>query len=357
MACRLNAGFCKVGLVLVVGVSLFLWGCSSVPTDSIDPAEIEYQEIDAGKYCYQTGFKITGIEGEVVHRTEVSNLPGSQQKRMQEYYSRAKGYVLTEAAWLGAEGREEKGNKEVVLIVSGEDRSEYGEEQLYGVEVYATEYVKEIAQNDPTWLERFVGSWRFLEFNGHYKVWLYAREEDDGSTKVVVHKIEGVPTQEEIDAVIVEQAAEEEAAEAERIAQEEAKKRAEAEKMEKIEQLNARGRQLAKGYTFHGIEEDELNRKLFANGALEPGHAYLISGFVVQYGGSYAAIEYGDGFFFSSRSSSVIVSYASQQVKAEIINAGVTSLLGQTIETPLTVVVAAGTGYSGTPVVLGLVEE
>lgn len=117
------------------------------------------------------------------------------------------------------------------------------------------------------------------------------------------------------------------------------------------------GKQLAKGYTFHGIEEDDLSRKLFVNRALEPGHAYLVSGFVVQYGGSYVAIEYGDGFFFSSRSSSVIVNYASQRVKAEIVDAGVTSLMGQTIEMPLTVVVAAGTGPSGTPVVLGLVED
>ena len=51
MACKLNAVFCKVGLVLAVGFSLFLWGCSSVPTDSIDPAEIEYQEMDAKDYC------------------------------------------------------------------------------------------------------------------------------------------------------------------------------------------------------------------------------------------------------------------------------------------------------------------
>lgn len=228
--------------------------------------------------------------------------------------------------------------------------------------MYATEFLREVYQNDPTWLDRLDAA-SLTKFNGHFKVWLYATGGHESffggyiPVKVSVYKIEGVPTQEEIDASV---AADEAAAEAERIAKEEARiaeKEAEKKaKLEEIERLNAVGKSLAQDYTFHGIEEVEVSRKLFANGALEPGHAYLISGFVVQYGGSYAAIEYGDGFFFSSRSSSVIVSYASQKVKAEIINAGVTSVLGKTIETPLTVVVAAGSGYSGTPVVLGLIE-
>jgi hypothetical protein len=331
MACKLNAGFCKVGLVLVVGFSLFLWGCSSVPTDSIDPAEIEYQEMDAKDYC------------DIM----------SQYEGYSSLFWTGKGCIIADVYIVSAETKDENGVTKIVVGIN-DRRVRDGREQSIDV----TDCFKEMAQIDPTFADRMDSVDTDERFNGKYKFWVYGVEEGDwwnGYTrKVILHKIEGIPTQEEIDAVIAEQAAEEAAAEAERIAQEEAEKRA---KAEKIEQLNARGRQLAKGYTFHGIEEDELSCKLFTNGALEPGHAYLISGFVVQYGGSYAAIEYGDGFFFSSRSSSVIVSYASQQVKAEIINAGVTSLLGQTIETPLTVVVAAGTGYSGTPVVLGLVEE
>lgn len=349
MACKLNAVFCKVGLVLVVGFSLFLWGCSSVPTDSIDPAEIEYQEMDAGEYCGD-GFYTMG-----------SDYPVQDQEFLRKLYSKNKGYLLSDAYLLGVEHKEVNGITETIVTIGGKFYNEFiRHKYMARSEVYGNDFIKDTLQDDPTWIDRVNAIKDNEKLNGRYKVWLYATGGQgnfwSGYTPITVnvYKIEGIPTQEEIDAVIAEQAAEEAAAEAERIAQEEAEKRA---KAEKIEQLNARGRQLAKGYTFHGIEEDELSCKLFTNGALEPGHAYLISGFVVQYGGSYAAIEYGDGFFFSSRSSSVIVSYASQQVKAEIINAGVTSLLGQTIETPLTVVVAAGTGYSGTPVVLGLVEE
>ena len=114
---------------------------------------------------------------------------------------------------------------------------------------------------------------------------------------------------------------------------------------------------MAQGYTYHGVEEVDKNCKLFTNGALESGHAYYISGFVVKYGGSMAKIEYGDGFFFSSQSSAVIVDYISQKVKGEVVEAGITDFFGQTIETPLTVVVAGGKGYSKIPVVLGIVKE
>ena len=146
----------------------------------------------------------------------------------------------------------------------------------------------------------------------------------------------------------------EEAAEAERIANEEAEKKAQAEKYAK---LNATGKSIANGYIYHGAEEVEKNCKLFANGALESGHAYYISGFIVKYGGSMAKIEYGDGFFFSSQSNAVYVDYVNQKVKGEVVEAGVTNLFGQTIETPITVIVAGGKGVTKIPVVLGIIEE
>ena len=121
--------------------------------------------------------------------------------------------------------------------------------------------------------------------------------------------------------------------------------------------MNAKGKALSKGYVYHGIDEYDKSRKLFANGALEEGHAYYISGFVVQYNGSIAAIEYGDGLIFSSRSSSVYVDYINQKVKAEIVEAGIKSFWGASIETPLKVVVAGGKGIIKTPVVLGLIKE
>ena len=126
---------------------------------------------------------------------------------------------------------------------------------------------------------------------------------------------------------------------------------------EKYAKLNATGKSIANGYIYHGAEEVEKNCKLFANGALESGHAYYISGFVVKYGGSMAKIEYGDGFFFSSQSNAVYVDYISQKVKGEVVEAGITDLFGKTIEIPITVVVAVGKGYSKTPVILGIIKE
>ena len=143
-----------------------------------------------------------------------------------------------------------------------------------------------------------------------------------------------------------------EEAEKERLAAEERAK----EKAKRNAELDAKAKALAKGYVFHGIDENERNRKLFTGGALETGHAYYISGFVVKYGGTMAAIEYGDGFFFSSRSSAVYVDYIDQKVKGEVIEAGIITLFGATVESPLAVVVAGGKTPLHTPIVIGLVE-
>ena len=96
---------------------------------------------------------------------------------------------------------------------------------------------------------------------------------------------------------------------------------------------------------------------MFVNDALESGHAYYIPGFVVKYGGSMAKIEYGDIFFLSYQSNAVYVDYISKKIKSEVVEAGIINFMGETVETPLTVVVAGGIGYSDTPVVLGIVES
>ncbi|MDE5775545.1 MAG: hypothetical protein K2H67_01540, partial [Treponemataceae bacterium] len=128
------------------------------------------------------------------------------------------------------------------------------------------------------------------------------------------------------------------------------------EKAEQNAKINAIAKEIAKGYVYHGIEEDARNCKLFTSKALEEGHAYCISGFVLKYGGSMAAIEYADGFLFSSQSSAVSVEYINQKVKGEIVEAGLTSFFGQTLGVPLTVVVAGGKAPLHTPIVIGLIE-
>lgn len=307
------------GLLIAI-ISIVLFGCATTSNISVAPSEIEYKEISGKNYF---------------------------SSRDSELYSSQKGYKITDVFILGADTRNENGTTEALLKLAI-DKSAWGDNVRY---VYATDFIKNIAETDPTWGDRFVAVANNEKYNGHYIVYAYGRTEgnflDGYITKVIIYNIEGIPTQEQIDS-------DKAAADAERIAKEEAEKKAKAEKYAK---LNSAGKSLANGYTYHGVEEVEKNCKLFANGALESGHAYYISGFVVKYGGSMAKIEYGDGFFFSSQSNAVYVDYVNQKVKGEVVEAGVTNLFGQTIETPITVIVAGGKGVTKIPVVLGIIEE
>lgn len=288
-------------------------GCASTNV-AVSPSEIEYTEISAETYF----------------NSNVADL-----------YASNKGYKISDVYILGADTKTENGTEEVFFKLDSYRNA------WHAHSVYATDFIKNISQNDPTWTDRIDSVENDDKYNGHYTVYVYAVTEGDFffgyTTKVFVYDIENVPTQKQID-------------DDKRIRAEEEAAKAKAEKEARAAK-DAKAKSLAKGYVYHGIENDEKNRKLFANGALEEGHAYYISGFVVKYGGSMAAIEYGDGFFFSSRSSAVSVDYISQKVKAEIVEAGVETLLGKSIEIPLKVVVAGGKGILKTPVVLGLIRE
>lgn len=305
------------GLLITI-ISIVLIGCAT--TSNVAPSEIEYKEIAGNLYF---------------------------NSRDADLYSSTKGYKISDVFILGADTKNDNGNTEVILKLASE-KNAWGDKVRY---VYATDFFKNIAVADPTWGDRVDAVANNQKYNGHYTVYVYGKTEGDFlvgyTTKVTAFNIEGVPSQEQIEA---DKAAEE----AEQLAKKEADKKAKAEKYAK---LNAAGNALANGYTYHGVEEVEKNCKLFANGALESGHAYYISGFVVKYGGSMAKIEYGDGFFFSSQSNAVYVDYISQKVKGEVVEAGITDLFGKTIEIPITVVVAGGKGYSKTPVILGIIKE
>lgn len=305
------------GLLITI-ISIVLISCAT--TSNVAPSEIEYKEIAGNLYF---------------------------NSRDADLYSSTKGYKISDVFILGADTKNDNGNTEVILKLASE-KNAWGDKVRY---VYATDFFKNIAVADPTWGDRVDAVANNQKYNGHYTVYVYGKTEGDFlvgyTTKVTAFNIEGVPSQEQIEA---DKAAEE----AEQLAKEEADKKAKAEKYAK---LNAAGKSLANGYTYHGVEEVEKNCKLFANGALESGHAYYISGFVVKYGGSMAKIEYGDGFFFSSQSNAVYVDYVNQKVKGEVVEAGVTNLFGQTIETPITVIVAGGKGVTKIPVVLGIIEE
>lgn len=297
------------GLLITI-ISIVLMGCAT--TSNVAPSEIEYKEIAGNLYF---------------------------NSRDADLYSSTKGYKISDVFILDADTRNENGTTEALLKLAT-DKNARGNNVRY---VYASDFIKNIIETDPTWIDRVDSVRNEKKYNGHYTVYVYGRNEgnflDGYTTKVTIYNIEGVPSQEQIEAD--KEAAE--AAEAERIAKEEAEKKAKAEKYAK---LNAAGNALANGYTYHGVEEVKKNRKLFANGALESGHAYYISGFVVKYGGSMARI--------GSQSNAVYVDYISQRVKGEVVEAGITDYA---IEIPITVVVAGGEGYSKTPVILGIIKE
>lgn len=284
----------------VLGLSalaLLVFSCGST---KVVPSEIEYKEISSEDY-----FK------------------GNKE----QLYSNSKGYKITDVYLLESK---EIGD-EILFRLS---KNDYG-----GRDIYATDFAVNIVQTDPTWGSR-VGS-NNRKYNGHYTVWVYGEKSynfiDGSSIKEIIYNIEGVPTQEQINA---DKAAEE----AERLAKEEADKKAKAEKDAALE---AKAKAIAKGYVYHGIDEEAQNVKFFINGALEEGHAYYISDFGVKNGGNWTAIRTGLGFYGGpSDTSPVHINYISQKVKGEVVSAW-----GY-----ITVVVAGGKAPTYTPVVLGLVE-
>lgn len=299
----------RISFALLLAV--ILAACESTQV-AVNPNEIEYKEISAEDFF----------------RLEDSKL-----------YSSSHGYKVTDVFVSSPCLKDNPASMVIQASRSGKE-----------IKVDFTDFARNIEKNDPMWINRVTSTWNNGKYNGHYTVWLYGKEDGDwlnGYTyKIIAYDIEGVPTQEQLDA---DKAAEEAA----RIAKEEAEQKAKAEK-QKVR--NDKAKAIAKGYVYHGIDENERSRKLFTGGALEVGHAYYISGFVVKYGGTMAAIEYGDGFFFSSRSSAVYVDYINQKVKGDVIEAGIRTLFGETLESPLTVVVVGGKAPLHMPVVIGLVK-
>ena len=155
-----------------------------------------------------------------------------------------------------------------------------------------------------------------------------------------MERIEGLRTVDEIKTEKAEkEAAAERAAEEKRIAEEKAR-------AEKRKVRNEKASALAKGYVYHGIDESDKNAKLFDGGALEAGHAYYISSYLISAGGSMGGVIvslFRDPHYR-------YVNYISQKVKGEVINAE-RSIFGD-----ISVVVAGGKAPLYIPVILGVVE-
>ena len=213
--------------------------------------------------------------------------------------------------------------------------SEYGDSEcsVSGIIVNATSFI----QNNPDFFKR-------IEFDKKYTVYIKLKKERFFlffvDTSLVLEKIEGLRTVNEIRTEKAEkEAAVERAAEEKRIAEDKAS-------AEKRKVRNEKASALAKGYVYHGIDESDKNAKLFDGGALEAGHAYYISSYLISAGGSMGGVIvslFRDPHYRYEN-------YISQKVKGEVINAE-RSIFGD-----ISVVVAGGKAPLYIPVILGVVE-
>jgi hypothetical protein len=113
--------------------------------------------------------------------------------------------------------------------------------------------------------------------------------------------------------------------------------------------LEKKAKELAAGYVYHGQDEASTNAKLFETGALESGHAYYISAYMVDSTGAMGAAVTG----IYSELKYYYVDYINQKIKGEVIIAA--QKIGALI-LPVTVVVAGGKAPLYIPVILGLVK-
>jgi hypothetical protein len=189
--------------------------------------------------------------------------------------------------------------------------------------------------SNPDFIER-------IEKSKKYTIYLRVESQGDfwnGYTYTpVLEKIDGLRSLAEI------------TAEKEELQRIEAEKKAAEEraKAEKNALRDQKAKALATGYVYHGIEEANSNAKLFDSGALETGHAYFISAYMVfangAMGGAITSLFSDPKYHY--------VDYISQKVKGEVVGAGQT-IFGVL---PVTVVIAGGKAPMHTPIILGLIE-
>ncbi len=295
---------------------MVLAGCATTSEVAVNPAELTYKEISA------------------------SDLMGSDQIYQKYFSEKDAAYKVLNVCIKNAETESSDSTKEILLVIT--DRPN---DFSYEHKVYATNFAKEMNTKDPGWKERIEAVSDNKKYNGNYAVYLYGKKTgnwiDGYTTRVILFNIEGIPTTEQIEADKA----------AEKKAKAEIKTAAAKKEAEENVRLDAKGKAVAKGYTYHGIDEAAQNAKLFNNKALKEGHAYYISAllFNVYLGGDYAQVVVS--LFGSAIDQKV--DYINKDVRGEVLENA--KFFGNYL--PVTVVVAGGEGYSKTPVILGLVKD
>lgn len=305
-------------IFFIVGFICSLIGCASV-----DPSQIEYKEVSIGELTSTSNSAVKGT-----------------------------GYKITDAyiSGFGSEfGASYDGTRLYFNYKGGNNGAALCDKYLSTDATLESRIINAISYDKKYHYSR-EGEYENSKYQGHFTIYIYY-DVDYYNTyystvlKPYLYKIEGVPTQEQIDVDIAaaeaeiqaekeaqaerERIAEEkrqEEAEKARIAEQEAAEKAaaeEAERLAKLEEehknaikaveenrksLDRRARQMANGYAYHGYEQENVNSRLFTGDALEKGHAYLIIGCSISSDGDYM----GDTF----------VEYVSTKVKQDVLLAG-----------------------------------
>ena len=306
--------------ILTVCMSFILLGCASTSNIPSTPSEINYTEITGKEYCDKAG----------------SWSSYSANDKLTSLFLASKGYKVKDVFITGATKVTENGKDEFLFELRGDS---YGDT----VRVYATDFVINKKETDPSFAERIDAVNNNKKYNGKYTFYIYGNLEGNAffgyTAKAILYDIEGIPTQEQIDADIA-------AEKAEKLAKEQAEKADKAEKAAKIDSI---GKKIAQNYIYHGVDEDAKNSELFDSGALEEAHAYYISTYMVYAGGEMGGVItslFGNPNY-------QYVKYINQKVKGEVVNAGKT-IFGNL---PISVIVAGGKAPLYIPVVLGVIEE
>lgn len=163
-----------------------------------------------------------------------------------------------------------------------------------------------------------------IEEGRTYDVYISILEYEPDRYKFTVEKIEGLRSKEEVEAA-------KKAVEEKKVAEEAANRK----------RLDSIGRQIAKGYVYHGIDEKLDNAHLVSSNALQPGHAYYISDFMLltDKGNNYASIS----LFWTS-----YMDFKNQKIKGDLVLKASKAKFAD--------VIIAGRNDWGNPIVIGIVE-
>ena len=167
--------------ILTVCMSFILLGCASTSNIPSTPSEINYTEITGKEYCDKAG----------------SWSSYSANDKLTSLFLASKGYKVKDVFITGATKVTENGKDEFLFELRGDS---YGDT----VRVYATDFVINKKETDPSFAERIDAVNNNKKYNGKYTFYIYGNLEGNAffgyTAKAILYDIEGIPTQEQIDA-------------------------------------------------------------------------------------------------------------------------------------------------------------